>query len=58
MRLVSNTLPKYLLKVCFSRGEGINVGLVALFLGRNRDGVPVLELFDTVAEILVDLLLC
>ena len=51
-------MPNYLLKVCFSQGEGVNVGLVAQFLGRNRDGVPVLELFDTVAEILVDLLLC
>ena len=48
----------YLLKVCFSQGEGVNVGLVAQFLGRNRDGVPVLELFDTVAEILFDLPLC
>ena len=36
----------------------MNVGLVALILGWNRDGVPVLELFDTVAQILVNLLLC
>jgi len=35
---------------CDYQGEGVNVGLVAQFLGRNRDGVPVLELFDTVSN--------
>ena len=33
----------------FSQGENMPVGLVAHILGWNKEGVAVLELFDTVA---------
>ena len=36
--------------ISFSRGEDMEVGLVGRILGWNRDGVLVLELYDTVAQ--------
>ena len=48
----------YILRVHISQGEDVSVGLVARILGWNRDGVPVLELYDTVAEITLHFHLC
>ena len=43
----------YILRVHISQGEDVSVGLVARILGWNRDGVPVLELYDTVPNLLL-----